>query len=457
MQEKSSFFERLNQKLKESLTVKLFTIGVLILLLLIPLEMVESLIRERNYRSQNTISDVSAEWSKAQEISGPIITIPYHSYEKTTVNEVDKIIMVTRYLHLMPEELSYTGELFPKTLHRGIYDAVVYEGKLTSNGSFNLAQINELNIEPENILWQEAVVNMGISDMRGIANQIEFNVGNKNVVFLPGLKNAALNKSGVHATMPLSGEEGLFTFRFNIDLKGSFNIKFLPLAKTTDVKIKSAWPSPSFIGSFLPKERNISTDGFTAHWHVLNLNRPIPQIVRNDKLNFSEYNFGVELFMPTTQYQKSERTAKYGALVIALIFLIIFFVQIMQKLSIHPFQYILIGLALVIFYTLLVSISEFTSFNIAYLIAGAAVVVLVTIYLHGVIKNLKSSGIIFGLQTFIYGFIYVIIQLEDTALLIGSIGLFLTLAVIMLVSRKVDWYHLKSKSQQKVDKLDANL
>jgi inner membrane protein len=167
--------------------------------------------------------------------------------------------------------------------------------------------------------------------------------------------------------------------------------------------------------------------------------------VQGDNLNFNEYSFGVELYLPATQYQKSDRTAKYGALVISLVFLIIFFVQIMRKVGVHPFQYILIGLALVIFYTLLLSISEFTTFNAAYLLAAGLVVVLISVYLHGVLQNLRTTGIIFLLQTLIFGFIYVIIQLEDTAFLIGSIGLFITLAVAMIASRKVDWYNLQKR------------
>ena len=443
MQEKPSFFERLNQKLRESLTIKLLTIGVLILLLLIPLEMVQSLIRERNYRNQSTIREVSQEWSGEQVINGPVVSVPYYSYEKTTVNEVEKVIRVTRYMHLMPDDLKFEGELFPKTLHRGIYDVVVYEGDFSVKGSFNLAELRNQQIKADLILWNEATINIGISDMRGITDQIKMSIGDSSFNFLPGLQHVGMPSAGVHSAFPLLGDEGMVNFSFDLNLKGSSSMSFVPLAKTTDVHLASTWSSPSFYGSFLPADRNIA-NGFTATWKVLNLNRPIPQVVKAESVSYNEHSFGVELFMPTTQYQKSERTAKYGALVIGLVFLIIFFVQIMRKISIHPFQYILIGLALVIFYTLLVSISEFTSFNTSYLISGGAVVVLVSIYLHGVIQNVKSTAIIFGLQTFIYGFIYVIIQLEDTALLIGSIGLFLTLAAIMLASRKVDWYNLKA-------------
>ena len=443
MQESPSFFERLNQKIRESLTIKLLTIGALILLLLIPLDMVQRLIRERQYRSNDVISEVSENWSRAQTMSGPVLTIPYISYERVTQDKETKTIAYKRYMHLLPDQLQVDGNIAPEKLHRGIYDVVVYKSALQAKGVFNLEDITDSGINPEDIRWAEAVLNLGITDMRGITEQIVMNLPDQKLPCQPGLKNATIGEGGVHADIDLTDIEKL-PFNFTLNLKGSSYLNFLPLARTTEVALKSDWTSPSFTGAFLPATRD-SIKGFPATWKVLNLNRPIPQVVMGDNLNFSEYSFGVELYLPATQYQKSDRTAKYGALVISLVFLIIFFVQIMRKVGVHPFQYILIGLALVIFYTLLLSISEFTTFNVAYLISASLVVVLISVYLHGVLQNMRTSGIIFLLQTLIFGFIYVIIQLEDTALFIGSIGLFITLAVAMIASRKVDWYNLQKK------------
>lgn len=443
MQESPSFFERLNQKIRESLTIKLLTIGILILLLLIPLDMVQRLIHEREYRSTDVIAEVSENWSLGQTLSGPVLTIPYISYEQITQDKETKTIAYKRYMHLLPDQLIIDGEIAPEKLHRGIYDVVVYKGALQAKGVFNLEDVAESGINPDDIKWHEAVLNMGITDMRGITDQIIVNLAGNQLACQPGLKNATLGEGGVHSDINLTNVETL-PFEFALNLKGSTYVQFLPLARTTEVALNSDWTSPSFIGAFLPAERD-SINGFPAKWKVLNLNRPIPQVVMGDNLNFSQYSFGVELYLPATQYQKSDRTAKYGALVISLVFLIIFFVQIMRKVGVHPFQYILIGLALIIFYSLLLSVSEFTTFNAAYFISASAVILLISIYLHGVLKNLRTTGIIFLLQSLIFGFIYVIIQLEDSALLIGSIGLFVTLATAMLASRKVDWYNLQKK------------
>ena len=188
----------------------------------------------------------------------------------------------------------------------------------------------------------------------------------------------------------------------------------------------------------------MNKSGFEANWTVLDLNRPIPSVLKTN-MNVDEYAFGVDFILPANQYQKSMRSAKYAMLVIALTFLVFFFIQILQKVNLHSLQYILVGLALVIFYTLLVSISEFLSFNTSYLIAAGATILLVVFYMQGILKNIKFSAIIFGFMTLIYGFIFTIINLEDTSLLIGSIGLFIALAVVMIISRKVNWSELKNR------------
>jgi inner membrane protein len=192
----------------------------------------------------------------------------------------------------------------------------------------------------------------------------------------------------------------------------------------------------------LPTDRTVDEGGFQAQWKVLHLNRPIPQIITDPELSLLQYTFGTELLMPSTQYQMTERTAKYGVLVIGLTFLVLFFTQALRTLRIHPFQYILVGLALVLFYTLLLAFSEFMAFGWSYLLASTMVIGLLTGYLAAVVPNRKSLGLVLGLELLIYGFIYVIISLEDTALLVGSLGLFITLAAVMLASRKINWYQI---------------
>ena len=229
---------------------------------------------------------------------------------------------------------------------------------------------------------------------------------------------------------------------FSIDLKinGSKQIRFIPIGKETNLNITSDWKTANFIGEYLPlNEDKITDKGFDAKWKILDINRPFPQQSFKGIPDLMKYAFGVNFMIPVDEYQKSERSAKYGFLVIGLTFLIFFLIQTMSKISIHPFQYLMIGIALTMFYTLLISISEHSSYLKAYLIAGTSVVLLITLYSKSILKNIKFPLFIGISLTALYAFIFVIIQLENYALLVGSIGLFVILASVMFASRKIDW------------------
>ncbi|HHH54328.1 MAG TPA: cell envelope integrity protein CreD, partial [Bacteroidetes bacterium] len=231
-------------------------------------------------------------------------------------------------------------------------------------------------------------------------------------------------------------------FSFDIKLQGSESIYFIPVGKTTTVALKSSWDSPSFQGRFVPDEREVSKDGFTANWKILDMNRNYPQQWEGNKYNVSSSKFGVDLIKPVGEYQKNMRTVKYSLLIIVLIFLIYFFFEVLGKFRIHPIQYSFIGLALTLFFVLLLSISEQIGFDLAYLVSAAATTIMILIYSAALLKNRKQLLILTGFLITIYGFIYVVLQLEDFALLAGSIGLFVALFITMYYSRKIDWYNI---------------
>ena len=225
-----------------------------------------------------------------------------------------------------------------------------------------------------------------------------------------------------------------------ISVNGSSGISFVPIGKTTEAGIVSDWKTSSFKGNFLPyNEDKITDEGFDARWKILDINRPFPQTFNNKLPELTKYAFGVNFMIPVDEYQKSERTAKYGFLVIGLTFLIFFLIQSLSKIGIHPFQYLMIGLALIMFYTLLISISEHSNYFNAYLTASIAVILLIALYARSILKNIKFPIFIASSLSLLYSFIYVIIQLESYALLVGSVGLFIILALVMYVSRKIDW------------------
>jgi inner membrane protein len=237
-------------------------------------------------------------------------------------------------------------------------------------------------------------------------------------------------------------ETGVYTFAFDLDLNGSQALRFVPLGRETNVQLASTWATPSFDGAFLPDERTVTDDGFSSDWRVLHLNRNYPQQWRGTSVALNESAFGVTLLVPVDQYQKSMRAAKYAILVIALTFLVFFFAEIRNRERVHPFQYILVGLALCLFYTLLLAASEQVAFNLAYVVAGLATIGLVTAYTRSIFASRTLSLLTGGVLLVLYGFVFVILQLQDFALLVGSIGLFVALALTMYLSRNIDWYRL---------------
>ncbi len=442
-----SFFEKFNMWLRNSLIVRLFSIGFLMLILLIPTEMIKSLIRERESTQRSAIYEVSSKWGDSQTITGPVVTIPYKVYT-SSYDKYNKLITLEeiRYAHFLPKNLKIEGELFPEIRYRGIYEVILYTTKLNIKGNIERPNFKELSINNDNIIWKDAYISIGISDMRGIEEKIDIMWGKEKLSLNPGLESKDVIISGLSTKLNLETViNKQYEFSFDISLKGSQNLNFVPLGKETNVILKSSWNNPSFSGAFLPDTRNIDKDGFTANWKILHLNREYPQQWKNMDYKVSGSSFGLNLLIPVDEYQKTMRTAKYAIMFIALTFLVFFFVEIFNKNRIHPIQYLLTGLALIIFYTLLLSFSEHMKFNIAYILSSISVIILITIYAQGIFKNIKVSMLTGSILTILYGFLFVTLQLQDYALLLGSIGLFTVLSTVMFLSRNIDWYNLSSR------------
>ncbi|NOX47950.1 MAG: cell envelope integrity protein CreD [Chlorobi bacterium] len=424
-------------KLSQSITFKIGTIAFLILLMLIPTGMIRSLIRERQTTGLAVVNEISEKWGTRQTVTGPVLIIPYVQVDNFSKEQKP----VKQYLHILPESLKINGEVSPEIRYRGIYKVVAYYSDMDISGKFTLPDFENLKIPKDYILWNEASLLVGISDMRGIQNDIKINWNNETLQVSPGIdSHHGIGHSGFSTAFPVT--EGISSYNFDFDLKlnGSGNLKFVPVGKTTDIEISSVWNTPSFTGAFLPDERQISDSGFVAKWNILQLNRNFPQTWVNNKYDIDESSFGVNLLLPVDQYQKSMRSAKYAIMFIALTFIIFLFVEILNKKRIHPVQYILVSFGLLLFYTLLLSLAEHIGFNLAYTISGVAIVGLITSYSQSIFKKTRLTLIMGGALSFLYIFLFVVLQLQDYALLLGSIGLFIILAIIMYLSRKIDWY-----------------
>jgi len=425
------------RRLANSINFKILTIGFLIIVLLIPVSLVTSLIHEREQRRDDVVREISDKWGDSQTIAGPVLTIPYKNWYRNSEGQMRYNI---HYAHFLPETLEVSGTLLPEIRYRGIYEAVLYRSDLALKGSFAYPDFASLNISEKDALWERAYISLGITDMKGIRDTIKANFSGSSLSTNPGIDSDDVLKSGISARIHPPGKEQPISFDFALALNGSQIISFIPVGRHTMVHMSSEWPSPSFTGSFLPVERHVSAKGFEAKWKVLHLNRNYPQAWLGNKYNIRESAFGVRLFVAADIYQQTERTAKYAVLFILFMFAAFFFSEIMTGRRIHTIQYLFIGFAISLFYVLLISISEHSSFDVAYLISCIATIGLISGYTWGFLRSKRMATIVLSLLVLLYTFLYIVLQLEDYALLMGSVGMFAVLATAMYLTRNIDWY-----------------
>lgn len=436
--------------IKTSITARMLMVGFLTLVLLIPLSFIEMLITERSYRQQDVVREINQKWGNNVLVYGPILKIPYKTYSETkTFNENTKTYFKEtqtqiNYAYIFPEILDVKTAVNSKTLNRGNFESAVFTTNMDFSGEFIPTDLSAKGINNEDIIWEKATVIINTSNLKGIKSEMRLKLNNKTYNFETNFNNNN-NSLDILETEFLETNAVKTTANTNFSISMSFNgseqIEIIPIGKTTNMSMTSNWADPSFIGNYLPDDetKTITKDGFNANWKILHINRPFSQQHLNQLPNLNRFAFGTKFMVMVDEYQKSERSAKYGFLVIGLTFLTFFLIQTISKINIHPFQYLMIGLALTMFYTLLVSISEHSSFLKAYLIAGISVISLITLYSKSILKTFKFPLFIGISLCALYTFIYVIIQLENYALLVGSIGLFTILAIVMFVSRKIDW------------------
>lgn len=437
--------------LKHSIGARLSIIAFLTLVLLIPSFLIQDLISERESRRDSVVEEVSQKWGKGQTITGPVISVPYRYY----LGNDDEVEQAIRYAHFLPEDLSIEGSIVPEERYRGIYKVIVYNSSLSISGNFASLVPSSLNIPPEDFMIEEAFVSVGISDMTGIKEAIKINWDNEEYTANPGIESNDVLESGISISPDLIAAKKSH-FDFEINLNGSSSLLFTPVGEQTNVQLTSGWPNPSFTGNFLPVDREINSSGFNATWNVLHLNRNFSQQWVGTNREISDSAFGVDLLLSVDKYQKTMRTAKYAIMYISLTFLTFFMIELLSKRVIHPVQYLLIGLALLVFYTLLLAISEYLVFKVAYLLASAAIILLITIYSYSVLSDKLKTGIVFGVLAILYGYLYILMQLQDYALLIGSLGLFVILALVMFLTRNIDWFEIMSYQEQDAIKSKTN-
>ena len=435
---------------KNAITIKLAWVFFLFLVLLIPLMMIRGILYERQMRRNNAVTEITSSWGGQQTLTGPVLAIPYEysvkSWHDQTVDgrleriEVDETR--TAYAFFLPAEWSVNGAMTPQKLHRGIYEAVVYEGRLEISGRFDPPDFDALGISAARVQWKNAEVTLGVSDLRGTGRTLAIDLAGQTCDFAPGCRLEGCS-SGITARIPsLAGGGGPLDFKLTLDLKGSQGIRFAPVGKQNRVQLASPWPDPSFQGAFLPLARTVSAAGFDASWEVSWYGRNYPQASADaSALSANVLRsslFGVDFIAPVDSYRMVERGMKYGALFIALVFTAFFLFEVVAALRIHTIQYTLVGAALCLFYLALLSLSEFICFAAAYWIGAAAATLLIALYSLTVLGTGKRTLGMAATLLLVYGYLYGVLQLQDYALLLGTAGLFVVLGVVMYATRNLE-------------------
>ena len=417
-------------KWHQSIALKLALLAFLGILFLIPLQLIKEVITERQLNGEKVMKEISDQWATKQCFAGPVLNIPIR-----TIPSEKEEKTVTKIWHILPDNLEIKGNIKPEIRYRGIYQSVVYDSEIQINGQLIVPQSDALkNYE---VLWNEAYYTIGISDNRGLKGKIILKTDMTELEAEPGVRDNDIFQSGISFINPVLIQGKKINIAMNLNLSGSVGLLLTPLGKTTIAHLQSDWSSPSFTGSFLPVKRNIDEKTFNADWEVTHLNRNFPQSWTGNSYHPMESSFGVDLFQPVDHYQKSYRSSRYGILFIALTFLVLIFLEITGKETIHIFHYFLVSLGLVLFFSLLNSLSEQVGFNRAYLIASAATILLISLFTRTLFRDKKRSLIVFSLLVILYSFIFILLSLNDFAYLAGNIGLFLLLSVIMILSGKM--------------------
>lgn len=421
---------------------KMLLIGLLVFVFLAPLGMIHGLVRERSERRGEAEREIVSQSGGEQTVAGPYLVVPF--IERTKDARGDTVESV-RSAYFLPRTLAVTGTVTPERRKRGIYEVTVYGAQLEITGSFGPADFAPWRVSSSDILWSDAALMMEVSGMHGLKDTVSLVWEGKPVALEAARGELDTSGGALRAALTGAGQRGEAAFRLTLGLQGGRALSFLPLGGETRVHLDSAWPSPGFGGAFLPTERAVTAGGFEADWYVLSLARSHPQSWRAGEIdtgNLAGAAFGVVFMIPVDSYLKSERSVKYGVLFVLLPFVGFFLFELWTRTRVHLVQYLLVGVAECLFYLVLLSLSEHIGFDRAYLVSSAATVALVSVYAGAVLGGWRRGLAVPPLLSAGYGFLYAALQSEDYALLIGALGLFAILAVVMVLTRRVDWYRV---------------
>lgn len=422
---------------------KFFLIIGLTVLMCLPLFMISLAVAERQGRASEAATGIEAAWGRAQNISGIYLFVPYETAATENFGPGTISNFRRRTAILLPTTARYAANVRTEQRSRGIFDVTVYTADLTLGADFEPADLARAVPAGATILWSEAVAVIGLSDVRGLQQNAALVMDGMNIPFAPGAgpPGADAKFTAIHAPLGLTAAPDRVALQTTFALRGSSELAFVPAGNDTTVDVQSSWPDPSFFGDFLPTERRIDGGGFGATWSVPYLARGFGQVFADtsDLAKVQEKRLGVKFYQSVSFYQLVARSLKYAVLFVGLAFLAYFAVELVTGARLHAAQYALIGAAQVLFYLLLLSISEHLGFDAAYVIAATATITLTTAYSISALGSRGRAATLFALLSVLYGALYSLLQVDDYALLLGSLLLFAILALVMYLTRNLNW------------------
>lgn len=454
--------------MQKALIQKILFVLVISVIMAAVLGTIRNTIAERSAFHDQAVQSIAADSVHEQSVIGPLLVIPYNDdfdvTEQTTVDNKQQSVVthqtVSRLRIVYPDKLNISGNVAVEQRYRGIHQVPVYSGEHDFGGTFALPKMESLEHSNANsrLTIGQPYLALAIDDVRGLHQIPTLSWDGAATEFQQGTAITAI-PNGIHAPIDAldlrSGANASFSFKLKLD--GIKRLAITPIGKNNDITLHSPWPHPEFSGRFLPSasDRVIDANGFTAKWSIPSLATNVqPQLsaiiqdsvgksnIANNQLAAAIDNFDVSFIEPVNIYSQSDRAIKYGLLFIGLTFAAFFLFEILKRLPIHPVQYSLVGLSLVLFFLLLISLSEHWSFVTSYLIAAGSCVALNGFYLSYVLRN-WHRGLAFGAAlAVLYVALYGLLQSENNALLMGSLLLFAILAAAMVATRNIDWYQI---------------
>ena len=439
------------ESIRYSLGFRSILIGFIAVAMLVPLFLAKQVVSDRTYYYRTAISSIAKTWGTQQIIAGPVLVVPYTEHiisidtvtdDKGETKTVSRDLFNEKTMVILPKQLNIDAEVIEKHRKRGIYDALVYKAEIEMTGTFDLSTLPDKTSKKNDIQWKNTWMAVGVSDTKAIDETLPLRWnGDASSPLMPGTLLPNLLPQGFHVKMKdLERDVVLPKFRIKFSVNGSEGFSFAPVGETSTANISSGWPHPSFIGDIPPVKSDVKANGFDAHWRVPNIARNYPQqwLLGEEKHDLYALKSGVKLFSPVSLYAKIERAVKYGVLFIGLTFLTFLIFEITQKTRFHVIQYGLIGLALSMFYIILLSLSEQLTFRMAYLYAATATVSIITLYTIAILKSFGRVMLIMLFLSSLYAVLYFILQMEDYALLAGAGTMMLIIMVLMFATRNLE-------------------